>query len=117
MSAILERHRLTVDDYYDYYKMAEVGILQEDGRIELIEGELIDMAPMGSLHAGIGVWLEESLRSNLVGQNVIIRVQKPLRLNDTSPISPSFGGSPTATEAAIRNRPRPIWWSRLPIPR
>ena len=43
------RHRLTVDDYY---RMAEVGILDAEARVELIDGEIIDMAPPGSPHAG-----------------------------------------------------------------
>lgn len=41
-------HRLTVDEYY---RMAEVGLLAWDARVELIEGEIIDMAPIGSRHA------------------------------------------------------------------
>ena len=41
------RHRLTVDDYY---RMAEAGILGEDDRVELIDGELIDMASVGPDH-------------------------------------------------------------------
>ena len=46
--ADLLRHRLTVADYY---RMAEVGILAPEARVELIDGEIIDMAPPGSPHA------------------------------------------------------------------
>lgn len=42
------RHRLTAAEFR---RMAEAGILREDERIELIDGELIDMAPIGSHHA------------------------------------------------------------------
>jgi Uma2 family endonuclease len=42
------RHRLTVSDYY---RMAEVGILAPDARVELIDGDIIDMVPPGTLHA------------------------------------------------------------------
>jgi|GEM_PF-2218883 len=37
----------------EYHQMIAAGILQEDARIELIEGELIDMAPIGPLHASV----------------------------------------------------------------
>ena len=43
-----QRHRLTVDQYY---RMAEAGIFKEDDRVELIEGEIIDMPPIGIDHA------------------------------------------------------------------
>jgi Uma2 family endonuclease len=46
---ICRRHRLTVADYY---RMGEVGILPPEARVELIEGEVIDMPPIGSFHAG-----------------------------------------------------------------
>ena len=39
-----KRRRLTVDDFA---KMCEVGILTSDDRVELIDGELIEMPPMG----------------------------------------------------------------------
>jgi hypothetical protein len=44
------RHRLDVDAYY---KMAEAGILTRAHRVELIDGEIIDMNAIGSPHAAI----------------------------------------------------------------
>jgi Uma2 family endonuclease len=43
----LPRLALTVDDVY---KMVEAGILREDDRVELIEGELVPMSPKGNRH-------------------------------------------------------------------
>jgi Uma2 family endonuclease len=62
MSAVLQtevrRHRLTVDDFH---RMGEAGILRTDERVELIDGEIIDMAPIGSNHAGtIGFFGQET---------------------------------------------------------
>ena len=44
------KHRLTVADYH---KMGEAGIFDEDARVELIDGELFDLPPIGSGHAGV----------------------------------------------------------------
>ena len=48
MAVQLKRHRFTLDEYH---RMSEVGILHEDSRVELIEGEIIEMSPIGSRHA------------------------------------------------------------------
>jgi len=45
---LLVRHKLTVADIY---RMLDAGILHEDDRVELIDGELLDMAPTGADHA------------------------------------------------------------------
>ena len=47
---LLTRHRITVTDYH---RMAEVGLLAHDARVELIEGEVVDMAPTGLRHASV----------------------------------------------------------------
>jgi Uma2 family endonuclease len=80
------RHRLTVDDYY---RMAEVGILAPDLRVELIEGEIIDMAPPGSLHAAAVDRLTRML-VRAVGDAAIVRVQNPVRLGPHSEPQPDL---------------------------
>ncbi|NOQ35533.1 MAG: hypothetical protein GQ569_06510 [Methylococcaceae bacterium] len=42
-------HRLI--NVNEFYRMADAGVLTEDGRVELIEGELLTMSPIGSFHA------------------------------------------------------------------
>ena len=80
----VSRHKLTVDDYY---RLGEVGILGEDDRVELIAGEIIDMAPMGSRHAGIINKIARLLRG--AGEDfTIIAVQNPIRLSNESEPQP-----------------------------
>jgi Uma2 family endonuclease len=74
---VLTRHRLDVDEYY---RMAEAGILGEDDRIELIDGELIDMAPIGQDHASSVNSLNEALVLAFTGR-AIVSPQHPVRLD------------------------------------
>lgn len=48
MAVKLLRRRFTVADYH---RMAAAGILGEDDRVELLEGEIVEMSPIGSSHA------------------------------------------------------------------
>ena len=82
----LPRHRITVDEYY---RMAEVGLLAADARVELIEGEILDMPPIGSRHAGV-VSLLDRLLSRAAGDEAIVRVQLPLRLTNASEPQPDL---------------------------
>jgi hypothetical protein len=68
------RHRLTVADYY---RMAEVGILGPDTHVELIDGDIIDMAPPGSLHAATVDRLNDAL-ARAVDDRASVRVQNPV---------------------------------------
>lgn len=73
---VVARRTFTVDEYY---KMAEAGILHEDDRVELIEGEIVNMTPIGSRHMACVKKLNR-LFFNRLGDEVIISIQDPLRL-------------------------------------
>jgi Uma2 family endonuclease len=80
------RHRLTVDDYY---RMAEVGILDPEARVELIDGEIIDSAPPGSPHAGTVNYLTEVLMRAVESRATVI-AQHPVRLDEYSEPQPDL---------------------------
>ena len=83
MSANLKNH-FTVSEYE---RMGETGILPPDARVELIEGEIIEMSPIGSGHAAC-VRLLNRILSRQVGDGAIVSTQNPIRLNDFSEPQP-----------------------------
>ena len=83
---LLMRHKLNVDDYY---RMADAGILGEDDRVELIEGEIVDMAPIGQDHVGTVNSLAAAL-FRAFDDRAIVSVQNPIRLDVLSEPQPDF---------------------------
>ena len=79
-------HRLTVNDYY---RMAEVGLLSPDDRTELIEGEIVDMPPIGHRHADVVRRLYKRLVL-AVGEMAEVSSQQPVRLSLRSEPQPDF---------------------------
>ena len=73
----------------EYHRMGEVGILTEDDRVELIEGELVAMAPIGSEHIAASNSLNRLLVL-AVGDHGIVSVGNPVRLNRHSEPQPDF---------------------------
>ena len=73
----------------DYYYLAEVGILHEDDRVELIDGEILLMSPIGSRHAAC-VNMLSSKFSELTGEGSIVAVQNPISLNDDTEPQPDI---------------------------
>ena len=80
------RRRLTVDEYH---RMGEAGILTDDDRVELIEGELVAMAPIGSEHIAATNALNRLLVL-AVGDRAIVSVGNPVRLTRHSEPQPDF---------------------------
>lgn len=78
----LARRRFTMEEYH---RMAQTGILTEDDRVELIEGEIIQRTPVGQRHAACVARLTRRLIQAL-GDRALVWPQNPLRLpRDTEP--------------------------------
>lgn len=86
MAVQVTRWQFTADDYE---RMVETGILGKDDRVELIDGEVIAMSPIGPPHAGIVNRLNTFLNRHFAG-TAIVSVQNPIRLNDYSEPQPDL---------------------------
>jgi Uma2 family endonuclease len=71
----------------EYDRMGETGILTEDDRVELVEGEIIEMSPIGERHAACVDKLSELFREQLQ-RKAIVRVQNPIQLGSFSEPQP-----------------------------
>ena len=93
----------------EYYRMAEAGILGEDDRVELIEGEIIQMSPIGDRHVAFVINLTNLLAVRLAG-HALVSAQNPVTLTDDtepSPTSPWFAAA--ASRSASRTRRTCSW--------
>jgi Uma2 family endonuclease len=70
------RRRFTVEEYE---RMGAAGILGEDDRVELLDGEIVEMSPIGPRHAGRVNRLNRLLAVGL-GERAVVTVQNPVRL-------------------------------------
>jgi Uma2 family endonuclease len=102
----LRKRKFDVDEYH---RLGEAGILGEDDRIELIEGELVEMSPIGGEHATIVAKLTMILAQQC-NSSQLLHVQNPLRLDATSEpqpdlvlakIVPGFRGVPNFSDALL----------------
>ena len=81
-----EKRKFTVAEYY---RMAEVGILHHTERLELLDGEIIVMAPIGEPHATVVDRLTLAFAEVSRGR-FIVRVQNPIRLDDGAEPQPDL---------------------------
>lgn len=73
----------------DYARMREAGILTEDDRVELIDGEVYHMSPIGPLHVAIVNRLNSMCIQSL-GTTAIVSVQNPIQLTDYTEPQPDI---------------------------
>lgn len=76
-----EPHRFTVDEFH---RMTETGILSPDDRVELINGEIIAMTPMGPRHASRTRVIYRRLE-RLLGNEAVVSMQLPVNLGSAEP--------------------------------
>ena len=105
---LLQRHRVSVDEYY---RMAEAGVLPPDARVELIDGEVIDMPPMNSRHYSAVLRLNRLL-TRAASERATVACQLPLGLSSRSEPEPDllllapreddyFGAKPTSKDVLL----------------
>ena len=93
LPAETERHRFVVEEYH---RMAEAGILSEDDRVELIDGEIVEMTPIGARHVNCVNRLT-LLLVEFSARRYEVSVQNPLRLDEEREFEPDL--------ALLRERP------------
>ena len=103
LPAEVKRYRFTVEEYHE---MGRVGLLSEDSRVELIDGDLVQMSPIGSRHLSCVVALTHLVMRAAVGE-YFVSVQNPVTLND--------GTEPQPDLSLLKSRPDPT--GSLPGPK
>ena len=104
----LEQRLLTVDEYH---AMACAGILTEDDRVELIDGKLIVMPPVGGSHIACVNTLNTLLNRRIVlrsNEDVIVSVQNPVQLNPHQEPEPDVALLRPATKRGVVPRPEDV---------
>ncbi|MGI2906322.1 Uma2 family endonuclease [Tolypothrix sp. VBCCA 56010] len=71
----------------DYHRMAETGILDEDERVELLEGKIIWMSAKGTAHRS-AVGRTDYLLKNRLRNRAWVSIQDPIKLNQRSEPEP-----------------------------
>ena len=82
----LQRRLFTADEFH---RMAEAGVLREDDRVELVDGEIVQMTPVSSRHAACVDRLNILLQRSIDGRG-ILRVQGPIELDAHSEPQPDL---------------------------
>lgn len=100
---LIQHHSFTVEEYR---RMGETGIFHEDDRVELIEGEIIEMSPIGSPHSGTTTRLQ-TLLIRAIGDRGIVSSQNPVLLGDFSEPQPDIALLRPRDDFYTRSHPTP----------
>ena len=99
----LNTFRLNISQYH---QMSEAGIFSENDKVELINGEIIEMSPIGRRHTACVNRLN-SVFSQLLGKKVIVAVQNPILLNNLSEPEPDIALLKPRTDFYESGHPQP----------
>ena len=97
------KHRFSVKEYY---RMAETGVLRPDARVELLNGEITDMSPIGPFHGGVVNRLIRSFTRSS-GERWLVSPQNPVRLDDYSEPEPDLMLLKPIPDDYISRHPQP----------
>ena len=93
-------------DVEAYHRMAEVGIFAPDERVELIDGEIHQMVPIGSEHGGLTSRLARRFVL-AVGDRAVVNTTSPLCVDDRSEPQPDLMLLRPRADDYMRTHPRP----------
>lgn len=99
---VVHRRLFTVAEYY---AMLDAGILHEDDRLELIEGEIVEMSPINFAHAGLVTHLIAFLGDRL-GKQAALSPQNPLDLGNSQP-QPDIVVLKPPAQRYLKTHPKP----------
>src|SRR5579884_2187984 len=102
-SPVEKRHRFTVAEYQ---RMGETGILPVKARIELLDGEIIDMSPIGPFHSGVVARLTR-LFSSKEKDRWLVWPQNPITLDEHSEPQPDLALLKPAADDYTKRGPFP----------
>lgn len=103
MAGPLLKRRFTVEEYR---KMGLAGVLKEDDRVELIEGEVVQMSPIGKRHAATVKRLNRLLGQSL-GDRAVVSIQDPISLGEHSEPQPDVALLKPRKDFYASGHPRP----------
>jgi Uma2 family endonuclease len=90
----------------EFHRMADAGVFAEDDRLELLEGEIVRMTPIGSRHAGCVDRLNEWFGQRLAGE-AIVRVQNPVLLSQQTELYPDIALLKRRPDFYSQSHPQP----------
>jgi len=82
----ITRHRFNAEQFH---KLAEIGIFLPEERVELIDGNMIDMAPIDSFHCGTVCWLTQTF-FEAIHSKAVVHIQNALRLSPLVEVYPDL---------------------------
>ncbi len=106
-AGLITHHRFTVEQYH---RMGDLGLFRPEERVELIEGEVVEMSPIGATHAS-HVDRLNALLSRRLAKLAIVRVQSPIMLNRRSEPQPDLTVLRPHPDYYSEHHPRPddVW--------
>ena len=81
------RHLVTVDEFE---RMVDAGVFAPDRRLELIDGEIVDMSPIGSAHQACVNRLNVVFSPLAVAGRAVVQVQGAIRASEVSQPQPDI---------------------------
>jgi Uma2 family endonuclease len=100
---VITRHKFSSKDYH---QMIELGILGEDDRVELIDGEIVNMAAIGSHHSGCTNKANTFFSQRLAGR-ALVSVQNPITLEDGTEPEPDIALLQPVNHFYVKQHPAP----------